>query len=123
MNLAPLPLHATWFTSLYQAERLWAPVIGYAPVYPLTSKPEMSCFRMQKLTCWQVLSDIYFMGKYTESAMIYLETMALLPKIEPGDMELIKSGMSDFSALTTIASRVCQSLPGRWHQRDSPGVV
>ncbi len=49
--------------------------IGYAPVYPLTSKPEdvMAAQNAHDLHNGYYL-DIYFKGIYTESAMIYLES-------------------------------------------------
>lgn len=74
--------------------------IGYAPVYPLTSKAE-DCMAAQNAHDLRnaFYLDIYFKGEYTKSAMIYLEKHGLAPKIEPGDMELIKEGYSDFLAL------------------------
>ena len=55
--------------------------------------------------------DIYFKGHYTKSAMIYLEKHGLAPKIEPGDMELIKEGYSDFLALNYYASECAKACP------------
>ena len=74
--------------------------LGYAPVYPLTSKPEdvMAAQNAHDLRNAYYL-DIYFKGMYTKSAMIYLKNHGLAPVIEPGDMELIKEGESDFLAL------------------------
>ena len=50
--------------------------IGYAPVYPLTSKPEdvMAAQNANDLHN-QYYLDIYFKGHYTKSAMIYLELL------------------------------------------------
>lgn len=84
--------------------------IGYAPVYPLTSKPEdvMAAQNAHDLRNGYYL-DIYFKGHYTKSAMIYLEKHGLAPKIEPGDMDLIKEGYSDFLALNYYASECAKA--------------
>lgn len=86
--------------------------IGYAPVYPLTSKPEdvMASQNAHDLHNAYYL-DIYFKGIYTKSAMTYLESKGLAPKIEPGDMELIKEGESDFLALNYYASECAKACP------------
>lgn len=86
--------------------------IGYAPVYPLTSKPEdvMAAQNAHDLRNGFYL-DIYFKGFYTKSAMIYLEKNGLAPKIEEGDMELIKEGYSDFLALNYYASECAKACP------------
>uniref|UniRef100_UPI004026372B glycoside hydrolase family 1 protein n=1 Tax=Holdemanella biformis TaxID=1735 RepID=UPI004026372B len=86
--------------------------IGYAPVYPLTSKPEdvMAAQNANDLHN-QYYLDIYFKGHYTKSAMIYLEKTGMAPKIEPGDMELIKEGYSDFLALNYYASECAKACP------------
>ena len=59
----------------------------------------------------QYYLDIYFKGHYTKSAMIYLEKTGMAPKIEPGDMELIKEGYSDFLALNYYASECAKACP------------
>lgn len=84
--------------------------IGYAPVYPLTSKPEdlMAAQNAHDLHNAYYL-DIYFKGIYTKSAMTYLESKGLAPKIEPGDMEIIKEGESDFLALNYYYSECAKA--------------
>lgn len=86
--------------------------IGYAPIYPLTSKPEdvMAAQNAHDLRNAYYL-DIYFKGFYTKSAMTYLENNGLAPQIESGDMELIKSGKSDFLALNYYASECAKACP------------
>lgn len=86
--------------------------IGYAPIYPLSSKPE-DCMAAQNAHDLRnaYYLDIYFKGIYTNSAMIYLEKNGLAPKIEEGDMELIKSGESDFLALNYYASECAKACP------------
>lgn len=86
--------------------------IGYAPIYPLTSKPEdvMAAQNAHDLRNGYYL-DIYFKGFYTKSAMTYLKNHGLAPIIEPGDMELIKAGYSDFLALNYYASECAKACP------------
>ncbi|MBS7576901.1 MULTISPECIES: glycoside hydrolase family 1 protein [unclassified Enterococcus] len=86
--------------------------LGYAPVYPLTSKPEdvMAAQNAHDLRNAYYL-DIYFKGIYTKSAMIYLEENGLAPVIEAGDMALIKEGYSDFLALNYYASECAKACP------------
>lgn len=86
--------------------------LGYAPVYPLTSKPEdvMAALNAHDLRNAFYL-DIYFKGYYTKSAMTYLEKNGLAPVIEEGDMELIKEGYSDFLALNYYASECAKACP------------
>lgn len=86
--------------------------IGYAPVYPLTSKPEdvMAAQNAHDLRNAYYL-DIYFKGFYTKSASIYLEDHNLAPVIEPGDMKLIEEGYSDFLALNYYASECAKACP------------
>lgn len=87
-------------------------VIGYAPIYPLTSKPEdvMAAQNAHDLRNAYYL-DIYFKGRYTESAMRYLEQHDLAPRIEPGDMELIASGESDMLGINYYASECAKACP------------
>ena len=95
-----------------QVHELVPAALGYAPVYPLTSKAEdvMAAQNAHDLRNGYYL-DIYFKGYYTKSAMIYLEQHGLAPKIEPGDMELIKEGTSDFLALNYYASECAKACP------------
>ncbi|MGI6229958.1 MAG: glycoside hydrolase family 1 protein [Tractidigestivibacter sp.] len=87
-------------------------VIGYSPIYPLTSRAEdvMAAQNAHDLRNGYYL-DIYFKGKYTDSALAYLDAHGLAPKIEPGDMELIKSGTSDMLGLNYYASECACACP------------
>ena len=86
--------------------------LGYAPVYPLTGKPEdvMAAQNAQALRN-DYYTDIYFKGFYNKAAQTYLEQHGLAPKIEPGDMELIASGKSDFMAVNYYASECAKWCP------------
>lgn len=92
--------------------------IGYAPIYPLTSKPEdvMAAQNAHDLRNAYYL-DIYFKGIYPKSAMTYLENNGLAPIIETGDMELIKSGESDFLALNYYASECAKACSNNKERR------
>ena len=87
-------------------------VIGYSPIYPLTARAEdvMAAQNAHDLRNGYYL-DIYFKGKYTDSAMAYLERHGLAPKIEPGDMELIASGTSDMLGINYYASECAKACP------------
>ncbi len=87
-------------------------VIGYSPVYPLSSRPEdvMAAQNAHDLRNAYYL-DIYFKGHYTKSALTYLGRHGLAPQIEPGDMELIASGTSDFLGLNYYASECAKWCP------------
>lgn len=86
--------------------------MGYAPIYPLTSKPEdvLAALNAHDLRNAFYL-DIYFKGIYTESAMTYLQENHLAPIVEPGDMDLIREGYSDFLALNYYASECAKACP------------
>lgn len=86
--------------------------LGYAPVYPLTSSPadNMAAQNANELRN-SLYTDIYFKGAYPTGAMRYLEANGLAPKTEPGDMDLIASGTSDFLALNYYASECAKWCP------------
>ena len=87
-------------------------VIGYSPDYPLSSKPAdvMAAQNAHDLRNAFYL-DIYFKGYYTKSAWTYLERHGLAPVVEPGDMELIASGTSDFLGINYYASECAKACP------------
>lgn len=87
-------------------------VIGYSPIYPLSSDPSdaMAAQNAHDLRNAYYL-DIYFKGCYTESAWRYLERHGLAPRIGPGDMELIASGASDFLGINYYASECAKACP------------
>lgn len=87
-------------------------VIGYSPIYPLSSDPRdaMAAQNAHDLRNAYYL-DIYFKGRYTESAWRYLKSHGLAPRIESGDMELIASGTSDFLGINYYASECAKACP------------
>lgn len=86
--------------------------LGYAPIYPLTSNADdaMAAQNAQALRN-DYYTDIYFKGFYNKAAMLYLKKKGLAPILEPGDMELIESGKSDFLALNYYASECAKACP------------
>lgn len=96
--------------------------IGYAPIYPLTSKPEdvMAALNAHELKNAYYL-DIYFKGIYSKAASVYLEQNGLAPSIQEGDMKLIKEGYSDFLAINYYASE-CACAPQKGEVRRFAGV-
>jgi 6-phospho-beta-glucosidase len=92
--------------------------IGYSPIYPLTSKAEdvMAAQNAHDLRNSYYL-DIYFKGIYNKAAFLYLEENGLAPKIEDGDMEIIKEGYSDFLALNYYASECAKACPENAERR------
>ena len=85
---------------------------GYAPIYPLSSKPAdvMAAQNAQALDN-DFFTDIYFKGIYNKAAFIYLEKNGIAPEVQPGDMDLIASGKSDFLALNYYLSECARECP------------
>lgn len=92
--------------------------LGYAPVYPLTSKAEdvMAAQNAHDLRN-SYYTDVYFHGCYHEAAHRYLEENGLAPVMEPGDMEYLASQPSDFLALNYYASECAKYCPESEHRR------
>ncbi|OTA18317.1 glycosyl hydrolase [Xenorhabdus vietnamensis] len=103
MNLA----HAIACKLVHQ----WVPnglvgaALGYSAIYPLTSRPEdnLAAQNANDLRNYY-FTDIYLKGHYNQSALIYLKNHGLAPRIEVGDMALIKEGYSDFLAINYYCS-------------------
>ena len=91
---------------------LVGPVMGYAPTYPLTSKPEDF---IASLNCHEFDSalylDVYAKGFYNKAAMVELKKLGIAPKMEQGDEELLLEGKSDFIALNYYASHCAKACP------------
>lgn len=96
--------------------------IGYAPVYPLTSKPEdaIAALNANDMRNSYYL-DVYFKGIYNKAAFMYLEKNGLAPKMEPGDEKLFAEGYSDFLALNYYSSD-CAKNPAENSVRRMSGV-
>lgn len=74
--------------------------IGYAPIYPQTSKPDdaIAALNAHELKNSFYL-DVYFKGIYNPIAFRYLQKLGYAPVIEDGDMQIIQEGKSDFLAI------------------------
>lgn len=92
--------------------------IGYSPIYPLSSKSEdvMAAQNANDLHNNYYL-DIYFKGIYNKAAMSYLKQSGIAPIIEPGDMEIIKQGESDFLALNYYLSECARGCSEKGERR------
>lgn len=92
--------------------------LGYAPVYPLTCKPEdvMAAQNAHDLRNSYYL-DVYFKGFYNKAAHLYLSEAGLAPIMEEGDDELLKEGISDFLALNYYASECAKACPKDMQRR------
>ena len=88
------------------------PALGYAPIYAASSKPEdaLAALNAHDLKNAYYL-DVYMKGFYNKAAMTYLEQNGLAPVIEPGDMELIASGKSDYIAINYYNSEAAEYCP------------
>lgn len=86
--------------------------LGYSPIYPLSCDPEdaLACQNAHELRN-AFFCDIYLKGRYPKATMTYLEKHGLAPVIEPGDMELIKEGYSDFLAINYYSSACAKACP------------
>lgn len=86
--------------------------LGYSPIYPASCRPEdvLAAMNAHDLKNSYYL-DIYFKGFYNKAAFTYLEKNGLAPRIESGDMELIKEGYSDFLALNYYNSETARHCP------------
>ena len=89
--------------------------IGYSPIYALDSSPKnmLAMLNAEDLKNHFFL-DIYFKGSYPVGAMKYLEEQNIAPKIEDGDMDIIKAGYSDFLGVNYYASK-CVKFPSEDH--------
>ena len=84
--------------------------IGYAPIYASSSRPEdaLAALNAQELKNSFYL-DIFFKGIYNPIAIKYLDKLGLAPVIEPGDMDIIKNGTSDFLAINYYYSECARA--------------
>ncbi|MDF9824811.1 6-phospho-beta-glucosidase [Breznakia sp. PF5-3] len=116
MNLAQA-LAVKWVHELVPGG-VAGPALGYAPVYPLTCKPEdmMAALNAHDLKNSYYL-DIYFKGYYNVAAATYLEKAGLAPTIEDGDMELIAANLSDFFAINYYNSDCAKACPEKAERR------
>ena len=91
---------------------------GYSPVYAHSSKPEDALAALHANELRNLYyTDIWFKGIYNENAMAYLKSRGLAPEIAEGDMELIKSGKSDFLALNYYRSDCAEYASNNENER------
>ncbi|MBK1812366.1 glycoside hydrolase family 1 protein [Clostridium sp. YIM B02505] len=88
------------------------PSFAYSPTYPASSKPEdiLAFENHEELTShWWM--DVYVKGEYPKAAYKYLASKGLAPKIEEGDIELLKSGTPDFMGVNYYRTATVEMNP------------
>src|SRR6202030_848634 len=88
------------------------PSFAYSPAYPASSKPEdiLAAENAEEFnSLWWM--DIYAWGTYPKAAWSYLEEKGLAPKLEEGDLELLKQGKPDFMGVNYYQSTTFEYNP------------
>ncbi|MCM3765971.1 glycoside hydrolase family 1 protein [Neobacillus niacini] len=88
------------------------PSFAYSPAYPASSKPEdiLSAENAEEANShWWM--DVYAWGEYPKSAWNYLESKGLAPKLESGDLELLKEGTPDFMGVNYYQTTTYEKNP------------
>lgn len=88
------------------------PSFAYTPAYPATCKPEdiMAAETYEELQSHYWM-DVYTRGEYPKMAMDYLTRMGIAPQIEPGDIEILKSGKPDFLGVNYYQTVTVEANP------------
>ena len=88
------------------------PALSYAPVYPITSKPEdVQAASDATSLMFTYLADLQCFGRYPIRLWKYLKDRNWLPIIEKGDMDLMKQNIPDFIAINYYTSFSAQYDP------------
>lgn len=88
------------------------PSFAYSPAYAATSKPEdvLAAENAEELAShWWM--DVYTWGTYPHAAWNYLERKGLAPKMEEGDLELLKEGKPDFMGVNYYQTTTYEKNP------------
>lgn len=88
------------------------PSFAYSPAYAATSKPEdvLAAENAEELTShWWM--DVYTWGTYPQAAWNYLERKGIAPKMEEGDLELLKEGRPDFMGVNYYQTTTFEKNP------------
>lgn len=96
------------------------PSFAYGPNYAYSCNPEdvMAMENAEELGCYWWL-DVYCKGEYPLIAWRYLERMGLEPRIEKGDMEVLKEGIPDFIGINYYRTNTVEMNPLDGVGRDS----
>ena len=89
------------------------PAPNIAVIYPATSKPEdiLAAFNYNAIRNWLYL-DMAARGEYNVMAWRYMEEKGYTPDIQPGDMEILRSGKPDFIAFNYYTTQAVEASPG-----------
>ncbi|NRD76308.1 glycoside hydrolase family 1 protein [Bacillus sp. BRMEA1] len=88
------------------------PSFAYSPAYAASPKPEdiLSAENAEEFNShWWM--DVYAWGEYPEAALSYLESKDLAPKIEAGDVDLLKAGKPDFMGVNYYQTTTYEHNP------------
>lgn len=88
------------------------PSFAYGPAYPASSKPEdiLAAENAEEFNShWWM--DVYAWGEYPKAAWNYLESQGLAPKLESGDLELLKEGKPDFMGVNYYQTTTFEKNP------------
>ncbi|MGL4572054.1 MAG: glycoside hydrolase family 1 protein [Clostridium sp.] len=96
------------------------PSFAYGPNYAYSCNPEdvIAMENAEELGCYWWL-DVYCKGEYPLIAWRYLERMGLEPRIEKGDIEVLKEGMPDFIGINYYRTNTVEMNPLDGVGRDS----
>jgi len=89
------------------------PAPNIAVIYPATSKPEdiLAAFNYNAIRNWLYL-DMAARGEYNVMAWRYMEEKGYTPEIQPGDMEILRSGKPDFIAFNYYTTQAVEASRG-----------
>jgi 6-phospho-beta-glucosidase len=89
------------------------PAPNIAVIYPATSKPEdiLAAFNYNAIRNWLYL-DMAARGEYNVMAWRYMEEKGYTPDIQPGDMEILRSGKPDFIAFNYYTTQAVEASRG-----------
>ncbi|WP_449621128.1 glycoside hydrolase family 1 protein [Robertmurraya sp. Marseille-Q9965] len=88
------------------------PSFAYGPAYPYSSKPEdiLAFENIEEFNAhWWM--DVYAWGEYPKVAWNYLVEKGLAPKLEAGDLDLLKEGKPDFMGLNYYQTGAVEHNP------------
>ncbi|PCK23364.1 6-phospho-beta-glucosidase [Bacillus pumilus] len=100
--------------------------IGPAPnialIYPASPKPEdvLAATNYNAIRNWLYL-DMAVFGRYNNLAWSYMKEKDILPVIEEGDMDILKSAKPDFIAFNYYTSQTVEASKGDGHDEFARG--
>lgn len=98
------------------------PAPNIASIYPASSKPEdyLAAQNFTAIRNWLYL-DMAVFGRYNSTAWSYLEEIDAVPKIEEGDMEILRNAKPDFIAFNYYNTATVKANNDAKKVQDSSG--